>query len=108
MESTHALNQKLLAFTREMLQCAKAADWDQLIRLEQTRLPLFHQLFAQGIVGRVELAREVLALDEQTKQLAEAQMPLLQQEILLMQTSGKANMAYQAIQDSTSSNDGTR
>lgn len=108
MESTLTPDECLLSLSREMLQCATRGDWNQLTKLEQSRLPLFNEIFAQGISGRIALAREVLALDEKTKHLAEAQLPALQQEILLMQSSGKANTAYQAIQDSTSSNDEIR
>lgn len=93
---------QLLTLTRKMYEYATAGDWDQLTKLEQTRLPLFHQVFEQGVADNVELAREVLAIDEKTKALAQAQMPILQQEILKMQNSGKANNAYQTIQDSTS------
>ncbi|MDT8384226.1 MAG: flagellar protein FliT [Gammaproteobacteria bacterium] len=108
MESTLTPDECLLSLSREMLQCATSGDWDQLTKLEQSRLPLFNEIFAQGISGRIALAREVLALDEQTQSLVQAQMPVLQQAILLMQTSGKANTAYQTIQDSTSGNDGIR
>jgi hypothetical protein len=101
MESNPPPNERLLDLTRKMFEYATAGDWDQLTKLEQSRLPLFNQVFAQGISGNVELAREILAFDEKTKKLAETQMPVLQQEILMMQTSGKANTAYQAIQDST-------
>lgn len=98
-------SEQLLALTREMFEQATAGDWDQLTKLEQTRLPLLNKIFAQGISGKVELAREVLALDEKTKKLAEAQMPILQQEILKMKSSGKASNAYQSIQDSASNHD---
>ena len=102
METDLPPSERLLALTNEMFKHATAGDWDQLTKLEQIRLPLFNQIFAQGISGNVELAREVLAIDEKTKELAQAQMPILQQEILRMQSSGKANNAYQAVQDSTS------
>jgi len=105
MESELSPNERLLTLTREMLELATAGDWDQLTKLEQTRLPLFNQIFSQGISGNVELAREVLSIDEKTKSLAEAHMPILQQEILAMKTSGKANTAYQTIQNSTSGDD---
>lgn len=105
METKLSPNEQLLALTREMLEMAVAGEWDQLTKLEQSRLPLFKKIFAQGVSGNVELAREVLAMDEKTKSLAEAQMPILQQEILTMRNSGKANNAYQTIQDSTSGND---
>lgn len=100
MESNPSPTERLLDLTREMFERATAGDWDQLTKLEQSRLPLFHQVFAQGISANVELAREILAFDEKTKKLAETQMPVLQQEILKMQNSGKANTAYQTIQDS--------
>ena len=102
MDADLSPNERLLALTHQMLKQATAGDWDQLTKLEQIRLPLFHEVFEQGIANNVELAREVLEMDEKTKELAQAQMPILQQEILRMQSSGKANNAYQAIQDSTS------
>jgi hypothetical protein len=95
-------NERLLALTREMFKQATVGDWDQVTKLEQSRLPLLNQIITQGISGNVELASEVLAMDEKTKKLAQAQMPILQQEILKIQNSGKANNAYQTIQDSTS------
>ena len=95
-------DERLLELTHEMFKKATSGDWDQLAKLEQSRLPLFNQIFSQGIAGNVELAREVLSLDEKTKSLAEAQMPILQQEILKMKNSGKANTAYQTVQNSTS------
>ena len=98
-------NVQLLTLTREMFERATAGDWDQLTTLEKTRLPLLKKVFAQGITGKVELAKEVLALDEKTKKLAEAQMPILQDEILKMKNSGKASNAYQAVQNATSSRD---
>ena len=105
MEPNPSPNERLLALSREMFECAKAGDWDQLTALERSRLSLFNQIFGQGISGNVGLAREVLSIDEKTKNLAEAHLPVLQQEILTMNTSGKANAAYQAIQNSTSGND---
>ena len=105
MEASPPPNERLLALTREMFEYATAGEWDQLTKLEQSRLPLFKKIFAQGISANVELAREVLAIDEKTKKLAQAQMPVLQQEILMMQNSGKANNAYQTVQDSTSGDD---
>lgn len=102
MKTESSPTARLLELTCEMFKLATAGDWDQLTKLEQSRLPLFNQIFSQGISGNVELAREVLAFDEKTKKLAEAQMPVLQQEILMMKTSGKANTVYQTIQDSTS------
>jgi hypothetical protein len=98
-------NEQLLDLTQKMFECATAGDWDQLSALEKSRLPLFKQIFTGGVSGNVELAREVLELDEKTKKLAEAQMPILQEEILKMQNSGKANNAYQAIQDSAPGSD---
>jgi len=105
MVTDHSPNEQLLTLTREMFERATAGDWDQLTTLERTRLPLLNKIFAQGISGNVELAREVLAMDEKTKKLAEAQMPILQEEILKMKNSGKASNAYQAIQNSTSNRD---
>lgn len=105
MKTDLSPSEQLLALTREMLELATAGDWDQLTKLEQSRLPLFNQVFAQGIAGNVDLAKEVLAMDEKTKKLAEAQMPVLQQEILKFQQSGKAKNAYQTIQDSVSESD---
>ena len=102
MKSNVPTTEQLLVLTREMFECATAGDWDQLTKLEQSRLPLFNQIFSQGISGNIELAREVLALDQKTQKLAEAQMPILQQEILNLKKSGKANNAYQIIQDSVS------
>lgn len=94
--------EQLLNLTREMLASAQASDWERLAELEQTRLPLFHQVFDQGIVGNEELAREVLVLDEKSMELARARLPVIQRELLMMRNSGKANSAYQSIQNSTS------
>lgn len=105
METALSPNEQLLALTRKMFELATAGDWDQLTSLEQTRLPLLNQVFAQGIADKVELAKEVLSIDEKTKKLAEAQMPILQQEILMMKNSSKANNAYQSVQNSTLEND---
>lgn len=98
-------NEQLLALTREMLVLAEAGDWETLAELEQSRLPLFKQVFARGISGNEKLAREVLSIDEKTKGLAEAGMPVLQREILMMRNSGEANNAYQAIQGLKSAGD---
>jgi len=96
--------EQLLTFTREMLQFAQAGEWEKLTELEKARLPLFNQVFAQGIVGNVELAREILSIDEKTKSLAEAEMPVIQDELCKIKNSGKASMAYQAIQGFSSNN----
>jgi hypothetical protein len=95
--------QELLALTQEMLSSAQAGDWDRLVELEQTRLPVFHLVFDQGIVGREDLAREILAMDENTMALAKSALPVIKQALLKLRTSGKANTAYQTIQNSTSS-----
>lgn len=105
MSSDLSPNEQLLALTREMFERASTGDWDKLTSLEKTRLPLLKKVFAEGISGKVELAKEVLELDEKTKKLAEAQMPILQEEILKMKKSGKASNAYQTIQDSVSEYD---
>ncbi len=97
MAAITSRNERLVTLTREMFDCAKLGDWEQLARLEQSRLPLFNEIFGQGIAGNVELAREVLSLDEKTKSLAAAGMPVLQNQILMMRQSGKANMAYQSV-----------
>lgn len=97
--------EQLLTLTREMFERASAGEWDQLTTLEKARLPLLNKIFAEGISGNVELAKEVLAMDEKTKKLAEAQMPILQDEILKMKNSGKASNAYQAVQNATSGRD---
>jgi len=95
---------QLLALTREMLLSAQAGDWEKLTGLEKSRLPLFDQVFSRGIAGNVELAREVLSIDEKTRSLAEAEMPVIQNELLKIKKTGKASAAYQAIQGFTSGN----
>lgn len=105
MKANPSPTERLLAMTREMFEYATASDWDQLTKLEQLRLPLFNQVFAQGISGNEKLAREVLSIDEKTQSLAEAGIPVLQQEILMMKNSGKANNTYQAIQGIASGKD---
>lgn len=100
--TTPSPNDQLLAITREMLAAAQASDWDKLAELEKSRRPLFLQVFEVIAAGNQEVAREVLLMDENTRRLAEATMPILQQEILKKQNSGKANRAYQAIQNSVS------
>ena len=69
-------SEQLLSLTRAMLHAAKDGEWERLTELEKTRLPIFEQVFAHGVADDVELAKEVLAIDEQTKSLAEAEMPL--------------------------------
>ncbi|HHI93306.1 MAG TPA: flagellar protein FliT [Gammaproteobacteria bacterium] len=95
---------QLLTLTREMLLSAQAGDWEKLTKLEKARLPLFDQVFAHGITDNVELAREVLSIDEKTKSLAKAEMPAIQDELRKIKNSGKASMAYQTIQGFTSNN----
>ncbi len=99
-----SLAEQLMTFTREMLLSAQAGDWEKLTGLEKARLPLLNKVFSQGIADKVELAREVLSIDEKTKSLAEAEMPVIQNELLKIKNSGKASAAYQAIQGFTSSN----
>jgi len=96
--------EQLLTFTREMLLSAQVGDWEKLTELEKARRPLLDQVFSQGVVGKVELAREVISIDEKTKSLAEAEMPVIQNELLKIKNSGKASAAYQAIQGFTSNN----
>lgn len=102
---TVSANDQLLALTREMLASAEESDWEKLAELEQTRQPLFYQVFDQIESSNADLAREVLSVDEQTRQLAEKGMPVLQQELLLLRSSGIANTAYQTVQDFASSGD---
>ena len=92
-------NEQLLILTQEMLASAEAGDWEKLAELEKNRLPLFHQVFDQGISGIEKLARQVFLMDEKTMSLAKAGRPALQEDILKMRDSGKANSAYQAIQN---------
>jgi len=98
MGTTPSPADRLLALSEEMLAAAKAAEWDRLVSLEKTRLPLFQQVFAQGVAGKAGLARQVLALDEQTKSLAEAGMPALRDALVKLRNSGRASSAYRNIQ----------
>ncbi len=93
--------EQLLTFTREMLLSAQTGDWEKLTELEKARLPLLDKVFSQGVADKVELAREVLSIDEKTKSLAEAEMPVIQNELLKIKNSGKASMTYQTIQGFT-------
>ena len=97
-------SEQLLMLTQEMLVSAQAGDWDKLVELEKTRLPILDQTFSQGIGGNVELAKEVLSIDEKTKSLAIAEMPIIQDELQKVMNSGKANAAYQAVQGLSSTN----
>lgn len=95
-----SLDERLLALTRQMLACAQASEWEKLAELEQSRLPIFNLVFAQGVSDNVELARQVLSIDEEAKRLAEAGIPAIRQEILSLRKSSKANTAYQSVQNS--------
>jgi hypothetical protein len=97
-------NEKLLLLSKAMLAAAQAKEWDKLTELEKSRLPVFEQVFEHGIAGNVELAKEVLSIDEQTKGLAQAEMPVVQDELLKMKNTSKANAAYQTIQGYSSNN----
>jgi hypothetical protein len=90
--------EQLLALTQAMLASAEAGDWERLASLEQTRLPLFHQVFAQVVASNAQLARKVLTIDEKTLKLAESGRPALQRELLIMKNSDMANSAYQTVQ----------
>ena len=98
-------NEQLLALTREMLASAEEGDWERLAELEQSRKPLFYQVFDQVGSSNADLAQEVLSIDEKTMQLAKSGKPALQQELLKLRSSGIANNAYQVIQDYASSAD---
>lgn len=91
-------DEQLLSLSREMLSIAEASDWEKLAEMEKVRLPLFQQVFEHGVADKLDLAREVLSIDNITRSLAEAGMPVLQQEILDIQNSGKASSVYQAVQ----------
>lgn len=99
-EKSTSPQEQLLALTREMFASAQANEWEILARLEQTRLPLFKQVFGGGISGNERLAREVLATDEKTMSLVRAGLPIIQQALLSIRNSGKAKTAYQAVQNS--------
>jgi hypothetical protein len=105
MAVTASPNDQLLALSREMLASAEESDWEKLAELEQNRQPLFYQVFDQIESTNADLAREVLSIDEKTRQLAEKGMPVLQQELLMLRSSGIANTAYQTVQDFASSGD---
>jgi len=81
-----------------MLASAELGDWEKLANLEQTRLPLFNQVFSHGVSGKEKLAMEILLVDQKTMGLAYAGMPVLQLELLSLRNSGKARNTYQAIQ----------
>lgn len=93
--------EQLLSLTRDMLTSAQASDWEKLVELEKSRLPLLDQVFAQGVAGNVELAREIISTDAETKRLAQAEMPVIQDELLKLKNSGKASAAYQSIEGLT-------
>ncbi len=98
METPRTASEQLFSLTQQMLLAAQNGKWDTLTQLEQTRLPLFDQVFAGGIADNVELARQVLAIDEQTKDLVVAEMPRIQSELQKMKNASKANAAYQFIE----------
>lgn len=98
-------DERLLTLTHEMLAFAEASDWEKLSELEKIRLPLIQQIFAQVDSSNKEFAQEILSIDEKTKSLAEAGKPVLQQEILAVQNSGKVNNAYQSVQALKPGND---
>ncbi|MEO6800681.1 MAG: flagellar protein FliT [Rhodanobacter sp.] len=58
-----ALTQALVV-TRAMLSAAKAADWDQLKYLEQTRVPLVRRQHPADTVSRAQI-EQILAYDLQ-------------------------------------------
>lgn len=94
--------EQLLFLTQQMLSAAKAKEWETLTELEKARLPIFEMVFANGIASHVELAQEILAIDEQTKKLAQAEMPVVQNELQKMKNSTKASAAYQTIENFSS------
>jgi hypothetical protein len=58
-----------LVMTREMLEAAKGADWEQLSRLEEARAPLVRQQHPADIVGRAQI-EQILAYDLQLQVLS--------------------------------------
>ena len=92
---------QLLTITQEMLTSAQTGEWEKLVDLEKARLPLLSQVFAHGVADNVELAQEILSVDEETRRLAQAEMPVIQDELLKMKNSGKASAAYQTIEGLT-------
>lgn len=57
-----------LVITRAMLTAAQAADWDQLLRLEQARDPLLRRQHSADVVSRAQIG-QVLAYDRQLQAL---------------------------------------
>lgn len=91
--------EQVLALTNDMLHCAEKSDWDLLVQLEQRRLPLLQEVFDNGVGRHADQAREILSIDEKTRALVSAAMPVLQEKILAMRNSGRANTAYQTVSE---------
>lgn len=96
-----ASDNQLLSLSQAMLESAQASDWEKVSKLEQQRLPLFNQIFEDGVSGKEELAQKVLSFDTQTMELARAGLPIIRDALVRMRDGSNANKAYRTIQRST-------
>jgi hypothetical protein len=88
-----------------MLALAEAGEWEKLAELEQSRQPLFNQVFSQVVPDNAALAREVLSIDEKIMERAKKGLPDLLQQLSKLRNSGIAQNAYHTVQGFASGDD---
>ena len=99
--------ENILAITAQMLDAARAADWDLLVKREQTCRDLVESLMSGRIDNnivleppvrkrKVEIIRKVLADDAEIRNLAEPWMQRLQHLLTSVGQERKLHAAYRA------------
>jgi hypothetical protein len=98
---------QLLDLTRDMLAAAESDDWEEFELLEQKRAALLSGLFSNPADAEsaklhlVDVAKEMLAIDEVISNLIRQQRDLAAEELRHLRKTRDGNKAYQvAVDDS--------
>jgi hypothetical protein len=99
MNDNSAGLQQLISITREMLEQAQSASWDEVSKLEAERRELLRMFFMAPIqdefVGTVsEGIRSIIAFDEDIMELGRTEKHALEQVLRQIDQGKKAIKAY--------------
>lgn len=93
--------EQLLQLSRDLLEQARADEWDTVVEMEQQRSPRLHAYFESRSAGRLpeadrERVREIIELDRQVAQLAQARQNRIASDLKELKRGQSAVAAYDA------------
>jgi hypothetical protein len=95
---------RLQTLSQEMLELAKADDWESVIERETQRRNLIENLFRQPLTSELSptietCIREVLACDNKVLALGRTALADLGQQLQALAQGRKANLAYAKFEE---------